>query len=59
MILNLFFSRIDVATADAITKISDNSYYCFDNGEFMISVLLDFRKVFDTVDHDILLGKLH
>ena len=39
--------RIDIITS------------ALDNGNFTIAVLIDFRKAFDTVDHEILLHKLH
>ena len=37
---------------DRITK-------SLENGEFIIGVFLDFSKAFDTVNHDVLLQKLH
>ena len=54
--LLIFFKRFHVisnsqfgflsnrCTVDAITKFSDNIYNCFNNGEFMISVLLDLKR---------------
>ena len=33
-------------------------YDSIDSGNFVISVFLDFKKAFDTVDHKILLAKL-
>ena len=38
-----------------IDKISE----ALDNSDFVIGVFLDFSKAFDTVDHSILLKKLH
>ena len=33
-------------------------YDSIDSGNFVILVFLDFKKAFDTVDHNILLSKL-
>ena len=38
-----------------LEKITD----ALDNSEFAVCILTDFRKAFDTVDHNILLDKLY
>ena len=43
----------------ALMVITDKLIKSIDNGENVIGVFLDFSKAFDTVDHDILLSKLH
>ena len=43
----------------ALIILIDKITAALDNGEFTIAVLIDFRKAFDTVDHQILLGKLY
>ena len=43
----------------ALIKFSDNIHRLLDDGNYVIGIFIDFTKAFDTVDHEILLHKLH
>lgn len=46
------------STTKALSEILDQLLTNMDNGELSISVFLDFKKAFDTIDHLILIDKL-
>ena len=43
----------------ALVEFSDNIHRLLDDGNYVIGIFIDFTKVFDIVDHEILLHKLH
>jgi hypothetical protein len=47
------------STALAILKVVDNIYQNLDKGNVCSGAYLDLQKAFDTVNHEILLGKLY
>ena len=53
-----FGFRKSHSTYMALMTLMDNLMNFLDNGEYVICILLDFSKAFDTVDHGILLQKL-
>ena len=48
------------STQDAIILITERIYKCFDKGDgsFCLNVFVDFKKCFDTLNHEILTNKL-
>jgi len=55
---NQFGFRKEHSTSQALTKIVDKISKNLDNGNTVIGVFLDLSKEFDTINHEILLGKL-
>ena len=47
------------STVQALLNRIQFIYGSIDSGNFVISVFLDFKKAFDTVDHKILLSKFY
>ena len=52
------FRRLQ-STITALLEATDNWAFNIDSGNVNAVVFLDLKKVFDTVDHDILLSKLN
>ena len=46
------------STSDAFVELTEYIYRCLNNKEHCISIFLDLTKAFDTVNHEVLLGKL-
>ena len=58
MISSMFF-RVRIVLLTALIRIQDDILHSLDNRNTVILVLLDLSAAFDTVDHRLLLDKLH
>ena len=56
---NQFGFRKSHSTHMALLTLMDKLVHAIENGEYVMGVFLDFSKVFDTVNHSILLDKLY
>ena len=56
---NQFGFRKNLSPKLAITKLIDSVIQDLGKEKFIVSVFLDLKKAFDTLDHEILLSKLH
>ena len=54
----LIYSFIYYATSYALIHLTETIKQSLDQGLFSCGIFVDLQKAFDTVDHDILLGKL-
>ena len=55
---NQFGFRANKSTTHAILNLTQYLYKNLDSGELIFSIFLDFRKAFDSVNHQILISKL-
>ena len=54
-----FGFRLKCSTNHALISITESIRYSIDNNEFGCGIFIDLKKAFDTVNHSILLLKLH
>ena len=59
LIHNQFGFRRNKSTTQAIMNLTQYLYSNIDSGKIIFSMFLDFRKAFDSVNHQILLSKLN
>ena len=53
-----FGFRLNISTNNALMSIIENIQTRLDDNEFTAGVFVDLKQVFDTVDHEMLIGKL-
>ena len=56
---NQFGYQVGINTTDAILDLLDKVYDSLNNKKICVSLFVDLRKAYDTVNHDILLKKLY
>ena len=50
--------RQNHSTVDTIVKFTENIYKNINKGHITVAAFIDFKKAFDTVNHNILVNKL-
>ena len=58
-IYDIYIYDIYDSTFMALIILIENMLTALDNGNCAVGIFLDFQKAFDTVDHNMLLDKLH
>ena len=55
---NQFGFQRNISTTDALIKLTESIYKSLNNKQHHISILIDLKKAFDTMNHQIILKKL-
>ena len=55
---NQFGFQPGKSTEQAIIRLLDSLYDCINQNKFAIAVFVDYKKAFDTINHEILIKKL-
>ena len=51
--------RKGFSTRDAVLTLAERCKLCLDKKSFAVALLMDLSKAFDTIDHELLIAKLH